>query len=63
MDTHPLKYPAQSPCLYASEGIWYADCADGRRLKILQLSANGEPVDGEYRAARAVASADRARLK
>jgi methionyl-tRNA formyltransferase len=44
MDTHPLKYPAQSPCLYASEGVWYADCADGRRLKILQLSANGETV-------------------
>jgi len=44
MDPHPLKYPAQSPCLYASQGIWYADCADGRRLKILQLTANGEPV-------------------
>jgi methionyl-tRNA formyltransferase len=42
MDTHPVKYPAQSPCLYASQGVWYADCADGRRLKILQLSANGE---------------------
>jgi methionyl-tRNA formyltransferase len=44
MDTHPLKYPAQSPCLYISDGIWYADCVDGRRLKILQLTANGEPV-------------------
>ncbi len=44
MDTHPLKYPAQSPCLYVSDGIWYADCVDGRRLKILQLTANGEPV-------------------
>ena len=44
MDTQPLKYPAQSPCLYASDGIWYADCVDGRRLKILQLTANGEPV-------------------
>ncbi|MEO7206727.1 MAG: formyltransferase [Steroidobacteraceae bacterium] len=42
MDTHPLTYPAQSPCLYQSDGIWYADCVDGRRLKILQLSANGE---------------------
>ena len=44
MDPHPLKYPAQSPCLYASDGAWYADCIDGRRLKILQLTANGEPV-------------------
>ncbi|HEY2534541.1 MAG TPA: formyltransferase [Xanthobacteraceae bacterium] len=44
MDTHPLKYPAQSPCLYSSDGTWYADCVDGRRLKILQLSANGETV-------------------
>ena len=44
MDTHPVKYPAQSPCLYASDGIWYADCIDGRRLKILQLTANGEPL-------------------
>jgi methionyl-tRNA formyltransferase len=44
MDTHPLKYPTQSPCLYSFEGTWYADCTDGRRLKILQLSANGETV-------------------
>jgi methionyl-tRNA formyltransferase len=44
VDTQPLKYPAQSPCLYSSEGAWYADCVDGRRLKILQLTANGEPV-------------------
>ena len=44
MDTHPVKYPAQIPCLYASDGIWYADCIDGRRLKILQLTANGEPL-------------------
>jgi methionyl-tRNA formyltransferase len=44
MDTHPLKYPNQSPCLYSSDGSWYADCVDGRRLKILQLSVNGETV-------------------
>jgi methionyl-tRNA formyltransferase len=44
VDTQPLKYPAQSPCLYSSDGAWYADCIDGRRLKILQLTANGEPV-------------------
>jgi methionyl-tRNA formyltransferase len=44
MDTHPLKYPDQTPCLYVSDGAWYADCVDGRRLKILQLTANGEPL-------------------
>ena len=44
MDTQPMKYPTQSPCLYSSDGTWYADCVDGRRLKILQLSANGRPV-------------------
>lgn len=44
MDTHPVKYSAQSPCLYSSGGTWYADCIDGRRLKILQLTVNGEPV-------------------
>lgn len=44
LDTHPLTYPAQAPCLYSEEGAWYADCVDGRRLKILQLSVNGEPV-------------------
>jgi hypothetical protein len=30
--------------LYSSDGTWYADCVDGGRLKILQLSANGNPV-------------------
>jgi methionyl-tRNA formyltransferase len=44
MDTHPLTYPGQAPCLYCSDGVWYADCVDGRRLKILQLTVNGEPV-------------------
>jgi methionyl-tRNA formyltransferase len=44
MDPRPVKFPSQSPCLYAQEGEWYADCVDGRRLKILQLAVNGEPV-------------------
>jgi methionyl-tRNA formyltransferase len=42
LDTQPASYPAQTPCLYAAGGQWYADCADGRRLKIVQLTANGE---------------------
>jgi methionyl-tRNA formyltransferase len=44
LDAYPVTYPGQTPCLYAAGGEWYADCADGRRLKILQLTANGEPV-------------------
>ena len=44
LDPHPMKYPGQTPCLYSSDGVWYADCVDGHRLKILQLTANGEPV-------------------
>jgi methionyl-tRNA formyltransferase len=44
MDPQPVKYPGLKPCLYASNGAWYADCTDGRRLKILQLTVNGEPV-------------------
>ena len=42
MDTQPLSYPDRAPCLYCKDGAWYADCADGRRLKILQLTVNGE---------------------
>jgi methionyl-tRNA formyltransferase len=44
IDAQPVKYPDRTPCLYASEGVWYADCIDGGRLKILQLSVNGEPL-------------------
>jgi methionyl-tRNA formyltransferase len=44
MDTQPLSYADQAPCLYRENGEWYADCTDGRRLKILQLTVNGEPV-------------------
>jgi methionyl-tRNA formyltransferase len=44
LDAEPAKYASSTPCLYSSAGAWYADCADGRRLKILQLTVNGEPV-------------------
>jgi methionyl-tRNA formyltransferase len=44
VDSQAVKFPGQMPCLYASEGHWYADCVDGKRLKILQLTVNGEPV-------------------
>jgi methionyl-tRNA formyltransferase len=42
MDSAPPRFPAQAPCLYREEGGWFADCVDGKRLKILQLAVNGE---------------------
>ena len=44
VDEQPARYLAQAPCLYAADGGWYADCVDGRRLKILKLAMNGEPI-------------------
>ncbi len=44
LDPGALKYPQARPCLYREEGLWYADCCDGRRLKILQLAVNGLPL-------------------
>jgi methionyl-tRNA formyltransferase len=44
MDTQPVSYPDRAPCLYRRNGEWYADCSDGRRLKILQLTVNGKAV-------------------
>jgi methionyl-tRNA formyltransferase len=44
VDAQPARYAARAPCLYAEDGAWYADCVDGRRLRILRLAINGEPV-------------------
>lgn len=44
VDARPAQYPAQAPCLYAADGEWYADCADGRRLRIARLAIDGRPV-------------------
>jgi methionyl-tRNA formyltransferase len=43
-DEGAVKYPGAQPCLYRDQGLWYADCCDGRRLKILQLAVNGRPL-------------------
>ncbi len=45
IDAQPAQYPHLGPCIYGSDGVWYADCADGRRLKILQLAVNGAPLE------------------
>ncbi len=44
VDGEPARYLPQVPCLYAADGEWYADCVDGRRLRIVRLEMNGEPV-------------------
>jgi methionyl-tRNA formyltransferase len=44
VDGEPARYAARAPCLYAADGGWYADCVDGRRLRIVRLAMNGEPV-------------------
>jgi methionyl-tRNA formyltransferase len=44
VDAQPVRYAARAPCLYAADGAWYADCVDGRRLRIVRLAMNGEPV-------------------
>jgi methionyl-tRNA formyltransferase len=44
VDAQPARYLAQAPCLYAADGEWFADCVDGRRLRIVRLAMNGEPV-------------------
>jgi methionyl-tRNA formyltransferase len=45
VDALPVRYKAQAPCLYAADGNWYADCVDGRRLRIVRLAIGGEPVE------------------
>ncbi|MGO9934876.1 MAG: formyltransferase [Steroidobacteraceae bacterium] len=44
IDAGSPKYAALAPCLYIADGEWYADCIDGKRLKILQLALNDVPV-------------------
>jgi len=33
----PVRHAAAAPCLYAADDAWYADCVDGRRIRILEL--------------------------
>jgi methionyl-tRNA formyltransferase len=44
VDDQPVRHAARAPCLYAADGAWYADCVDGRRLKILELALGRIPV-------------------
>jgi methionyl-tRNA formyltransferase len=44
VDSQPVRYADQAPCLYAADGEWYADCVDGRRLRIVRLALDGAAV-------------------
>jgi methionyl-tRNA formyltransferase len=44
LEASPPRYPRELPCLYAEDGAWYADCVDGRRLRISKLAAGAEPI-------------------
>jgi methionyl-tRNA formyltransferase len=44
LDPRPAQLAGQAPCLYAEGGEWFADCVDGRRLRILRLAFDGKPV-------------------
>ncbi len=44
LDEGPVRYPGHAPCLYVADQSWYVDCGDGRRLRILRLSVDGEAV-------------------
>ena len=38
IDVQAERHPGRAPCLYAEEGRWYVDCADGKRLEIVKLA-------------------------
>jgi methionyl-tRNA formyltransferase len=44
VDALPSRHGGRAPCLYAEDGRWYADCVDGRRLRILRMELDGAPV-------------------
>jgi methionyl-tRNA formyltransferase len=41
VDSQPAKYAGRAPCLYADGGEWFADCVDGRRLRVVRLALDG----------------------
>ncbi len=36
VDAQPARFGSKAPCLYAADGDWYADCVDGRRLRMIR---------------------------
>jgi len=44
LDAAPPRHPGAVPCLYAAGDAWFADCVDGRRLEVVHLTMDGQPV-------------------
>lgn len=44
LDAGPTRHPGSAPCLYTENGVWFVDCVDGRRLRILQLECDNLPL-------------------
>jgi methionyl-tRNA formyltransferase len=44
VDEQPARHAGLAPCLYAADGGWYADCVDGRRLRMVRFALDGTPV-------------------
>jgi methionyl-tRNA formyltransferase len=44
VDSGPPQHAAAAPCLYSADGVWYVDCCDGRRLRILRLECDNRAV-------------------
>jgi methionyl-tRNA formyltransferase len=47
VDGRPVRHSERVPCLYAADGSWFVDCVDGKRLRILRLEIEREPVSPE----------------
>ena len=47
IDAQRARHGARAPCLYAADGAWFADCVDGRRLRIVTLEVDGRPAAPE----------------
>jgi methionyl-tRNA formyltransferase len=47
LDSGACEYASRAPCLYSAGGDWFADCVDGRRLKLQRLEVEHEPVTAD----------------
>ena len=44
LDEAPARHALAAPCLYLEAGSWFADCVDGRRLRLTRLASAAGPV-------------------
>ncbi|MGD8827886.1 MAG: hypothetical protein PVG21_04235, partial [Gammaproteobacteria bacterium] len=41
------RHPDSAPCLYRENEHWFADCVDGRRLLLTELTFDGGPLSAD----------------